>query len=139
MDRGEPEILLREAPPENLLHHSRHEEGVFTFLLTGDALYSLIEPETMRIWEIILSLPSVRIICDRQELSLRGISVEGLKMKHPDQVIDHNRLGVGGQQSFWNDVAKIARQHEQPIPSTIRYSRSNPRTCTGRRCMHSGA
>ncbi|MGB7789217.1 DsrE family protein [Methanoregula sp.] len=107
--------------PENLLHHSRHEEGVFTFLLTGDALYSLIEPETMRIWEIILSLPSVRIICDRQELSLRGISVEGLKMKHPDQVIDHNRLGVGGQQSFWNDVAKIARQHEQPIPSTIGY------------------
>src|SRR5208337_5684921 len=46
---------------------------------------------------------------------------EGLKMKHPDQVIDHNRLGVGGQQSFWNDVAKIARQHEQPIPSTIGY------------------
>ena len=107
--------------PENLLHHSKHEEGVFTFLLTGDALYSLHEPETARIWEIILSLPSVRIICDRQELALRGISIEGLKMKNPDQVIDHNRLGVSGQQSFWNDVAKIARQHEQPIPSTIGY------------------
>lgn len=107
--------------PENLLHHTRHEEGVFTFLLTGDALYSLIEPDTMRIWEIILSLPSVRIICDREELALRGISIEGLKMKYQDQVINHNRLGVNGRLSFWNDVAKIARQHEQPIPSTIGY------------------
>ena len=107
--------------PENLLHHTRQGEGTFSFLLTGDALYSLIEPETMRIWDIILSLPSVMIICDRHELALRGISIEGLKMKYHDQVIDHNRLGVSGQQSFWNDVAKIARQHEQPVPSTIGY------------------
>lgn len=107
--------------PENLLHHTKTGEGVFTFLLTGDALYSLVEPDTVRTWEIILSLPSVRIICDRQELVLRGISIEGLKMKYQDLVIDHNRLGVSGQQSFWNDVAKIARQHEQPIPSTIGY------------------
>jgi tRNA 2-thiouridine synthesizing protein C len=69
----------------------------------------------------MLALPSVRIICDRQELALRGISIEGLKMKHPDQVIDHNRLGISGQQSFWNDVANLARQHEQPVPSTIGY------------------
>ncbi len=108
--------------PENLLHHTKSSpEDVFSFLLTGDALYSLHDPETVRIWEIILSLPSVRIICDRQELASQGISVEGLKMKYYDQVIDHNRLGVGGQQSFWNDVVKIARQHEQPIPSTIGY------------------
>jgi tRNA 2-thiouridine synthesizing protein C len=108
--------------PENLLHHTRDSgEGIFVFLLTGDALYSLHEPETLRIWEIILSLPSVRIICDREELERRGISIEGLKMKHYDQVIDHNRLGVSGQQSFWNDVAQIARQHEQPMPSTIGY------------------
>lgn len=107
--------------PGDLLHHTKSHEGVFTFLLTGDALYSLHEPDTARIWEIILALPSVRIICDRQELTLRGISVEGLKMKHPDQILDHNRLGVGGQASFWNDVAKIARQHEQPVPSTIGY------------------
>jgi tRNA 2-thiouridine synthesizing protein C len=108
--------------PENLLHHTKsYTEDVFSFLLTGDALYSLHDPETVQIWEIILSLPSVRIICDRQELASRGISIEGLKMKYHDQVIDHNRLGVSGQQSFWNDVAKIARQHEQPIPSTIGY------------------
>jgi tRNA 2-thiouridine synthesizing protein C len=108
--------------PENLLHHTRDSgEGIFVFLLTGDALYSLHEPETLRIWEIILSLPSVRLICDREELDLRGISIEGLKMKHYEQVIDHNRLGVSGQQSFWNDVAQVARQHEQPMPSTIGY------------------
>jgi tRNA 2-thiouridine synthesizing protein C len=108
--------------PENLLHHTKAPtENVFSFLLTGDSLYSLRDPETQQIWEIILSLPSVQIICDRQELALRGISIEGLKMKYYDQVIDYNRLGVSGQQSFWNDVAKIARQHEQPIPSTIGY------------------
>ena len=107
--------------PKDLLHHTKSQEGVFTFLLTGDALYSLHEPGTAKIWEIILSLPSVRIICDRQELALRGISIENMKMKNPDQVIDHNRLGISGQQSFWNDVAKIARQHEQPVPSTIGY------------------
>ena len=107
--------------PENFLHHTKSDEGLFTFLLTGDALYSLHDPATVRLWENLLALPSVQIICDRQELSLRGISIEGIKRKLPDQVIDHNRLGINGQQSFWNDVAKIARQHEQPIPSTIGY------------------
>ena len=107
--------------PENLMHHAKSPEGVFTFLLTGDALYSLHEPQTARIWEILLAFPPVRVVCDRQELMLRGISVDGLKMKYPDQLIDHNRLGISGQQSFWNDVAKLARQHEQPVPSTIGY------------------
>ncbi len=107
--------------PENLLHHNKPTEEIFTFFLTGEALYSLHEPGTARIWEILLALPSVRIICDRKELALRGISIEGLKMKYPDQMIDHNRLGISGQPSFWNDVAKIARQHEQPVPSTIGY------------------
>jgi tRNA 2-thiouridine synthesizing protein C len=107
--------------PGDLLHHVKSHEGLFTFFLTGDALYSLHKPGTARIWETILTLPSVRIICDRQELALRGISVEGLKMKYPDQLIDHNRLGISGQSSFWNDVVKTARQHEQPVPSTIGY------------------
>lgn len=107
--------------PENLLHHNKPHEGGFTFFLTGDALYSLREPGTTGIWEILLALPSIRIICDRRELALRGISIEGMKMKYPDQVIDHNRLGISGQPSFWNDVAMVARQHGQPVPSTIGY------------------
>ncbi len=107
--------------PESLLHHAKKDDFAFTFFLTGDSLYSLIDPATQPLWEIILSLPSVRIICDRQELDLRGITVERLKMRNPDQVIDHNSLGLNGRQSFWKDVVKLARQNEQPAPSTIGY------------------
>ncbi len=107
--------------PDTLLHHAKPKEVVFTFLITGDALYSLNEEDKLPIWEIILSLPSVKIILDRQELDLRGISVERLKMKNPEQVIDHNSMGLNGQTSFWKDVVKIARQNAEPLPSTIGY------------------
>lgn len=107
--------------PESLLHHTEYKEPMFTFLLTGNALYSLQEPETLQAWEIILLLPSVSIICDREGLDLRGISVERLKMKHPEQVIDHNSLGLYGRTSFWRDVVRFARQNGQPLPSTIGY------------------
>ncbi len=107
--------------PETLLHHSKTKDSVFTFLVTGDALYSLNEQETLPVWEIILSMPSVKIICNRQDLDLRGISIERLKMKNPDQVVDHNSMSLTGQTSFWKDVAKIARQMDEPLPSTIGY------------------
>jgi tRNA 2-thiouridine synthesizing protein C len=107
--------------PENLLHTTRNQEAVFTFFLTGDSLYSLQNPETLQIWEIILSMPSVKILCDSQELALRGISFERLRMKNPDQVIVHNSLALNGQPSFWKDVMKQARQHEQPVPSMVGY------------------
>ena len=113
--------------PETLRHHGKSHDNVFTFFITGDALYSLHEPDTQKIWEIILLLPSVRIICDRQELDLRGISVERLKMKYHDQVIDHNSMSLNGQTSFWRDVVKIARQHEQPVPE---YNRVLPARIT---------
>ena len=58
---------------------------VFTFFLTGDALTSLENPEIRQIWSVILSFSAVRIICDRQELDLRGVSVEQLAMKNPDR------------------------------------------------------
>jgi len=107
--------------PDTLLHHAKPTEVVFTFLITGDALYSLNEEDKLPIWEIILTLPSVKIILDRQELDLRGISIERLKMKNPEQVIDHNSMGLNGQTSFWKDVVKIARQNAEPLPSTIGY------------------
>ena len=107
--------------PENLLHSTKTRDAVFTFFLTGDSLYSLQNPETLQIWEVILSLPSVKIVCDSQELSLRGISIERLKMKSPEQVIGYNSLALDGKSSFWKDVMKYARQHEQPVPSTIGY------------------
>lgn len=107
--------------PENLLHSSKNQEAVFTFFLTGDSLYSLQNPETLQVWEIILSMPSVKLVCDSQELALRGISFERLRMKNPDQVIVHNSLALNGQPSFWKDVMKHARQHEQPVPSMVGY------------------
>jgi len=107
--------------PENLLHHTQTRDPVFTFLLTGDALYSLQSPETVPLWEIILSMPSVKVVCDLHELEARGISAERLKMKNPDQVIDRNSLALNGKPSFWRDVMKYARQHEQPVPSTVAY------------------
>ena len=108
--------------PENLLHHTKSpRDAVFAFFLTGDALYSLQNPQTLPVWEIVLSMPSVKIICDLKELELRGISIERLKMKNPEQVIDQNSLALNGQPSFWKDVMKVARQHEQPVPSTVGY------------------
>ena len=107
--------------PENLLHHTKTLDSVFVFLLTGDALYSLQDPRTVPLWEIILSMPSVKIVCNLRELELRGISAGRLKMKNPDQVIDRNSLALNGQPSFWKDVMKYARQHEQPVPSTVGY------------------
>lgn len=107
--------------PENFLHSSKPKDSIFTFLLTGDALYSLQNPQTIPVWEIILSMPSVKIICDLRELELRGISAERLKMKNPDQLIDRNSLALDGQPSFWKDVMKFARQHEQPVPSKVGY------------------
>ena len=107
--------------PQNLLHNSKPKDPIFTFLLTGDALYSLQNPQTIPVWEVILSMPSVKIICDSRELDLRGISIERLKMKNHEQVIDQNSLALNGQPSFWKDVMKFARQHEQPVPSTVGY------------------
>jgi tRNA 2-thiouridine synthesizing protein C len=105
--------------PETLMHRGKTENPVFTFLVTGDALYSLEEPETQQIWSVILSLTSVRVICDRQELELRGISIERLKMRDPDQVIDINGLAANNQPSFWKDVVSLVRQNRSLLPDAL--------------------
>jgi tRNA 2-thiouridine synthesizing protein C len=105
--------------PETLMHQAKGESPVFSFLMTGDALYSLDDPETQQVWTIILSLSTVRLICDRQELDLRGISAGQLKMKFPDQVITTNSIGTDGQPSFWNDAVALARQTKPPLPGTV--------------------
>jgi tRNA 2-thiouridine synthesizing protein C len=95
--------------PETLMHQAPHGQPVFSFLLTEDALYSLDDPETRRGWEIILSLPAIQIICDREEMDLRGLSATHLKMKFPDQVFVTNRAGPDGKPSFWNEVIAFTR------------------------------
>ncbi|MDO9550265.1 MAG: DsrE family protein [Methanoregula sp.] len=102
--------------PETLMHQKKSESPVFSFFLTGDALYSLENPETLQVWNIILSFIPVRIVCDRQELDLRGIAIGPLRMKYPDQVIDTNSPGADGKPSFWKDLALAARQSKPPLP-----------------------
>jgi tRNA 2-thiouridine synthesizing protein C len=104
--------------PETLTHRKTADSPLFSFFLTGDALYSLEDPETLQVWNIILSFTSVRIVCDRQELDLRGIGIGPLRMKYPDQLIDTNSPGADGKTSFWKDLAKAARQSKPPLPGT---------------------
>jgi tRNA 2-thiouridine synthesizing protein C len=105
--------------PETLMHQAKGESPAFTFLVTGDAIYSLDDPETQQVWTIILSLSTVQLICDRQELELRGVSAGQLKMKFPDQVITTNSLSPDGQPSFWNDAVMLARQTKPPLAGMV--------------------
>lgn len=104
--------------PETLMHQKTTGSTVFTFFITGDALYCLEDPETLQIWNIILSFSPVRIVCDQKELDLRGIGIGPLKMKFPDQVIDVNSSGADGKPSFWKDLAAASRQTKAPLPGT---------------------
>lgn len=96
--------------PDALRHPIREKEPSFCFFLTGDALYSLHEEETMQIWDVILALPSVWLVCDRREMGLRGLSVTSLKMKFPDQIFDQSNEPDDQLASFWKEVIRICRQ-----------------------------
>jgi len=106
--------------PDALRHPSRDKNPFFIFFLTGDALYSLHDEETLTIWDIILSLPSVQIVCDREELDLRGLSVTPLKMKYPNQVSDQNGRQNIYPRLFWREIIRVWRQLE-PGSSTFGY------------------
>jgi tRNA 2-thiouridine synthesizing protein C len=80
-----------------------------TIFLTGDALYSLNEAESLSIWSSVLSLPQVRLICDRDALAIRGISPGPLKERFPEQVADLPGEGRKGSPSFWAAVLSAAR------------------------------
>ncbi len=98
--------------PDALRHPSREKDPFFVFFLTGDSLYSLHDEETLRLWDIILSLPSVRLVCDREELDLRGLSISSLKMKYAGNVSDQNGRQNSSPRSFWREVVRVWRRHE---------------------------
>lgn len=110
--------------PETLMHRTPSGSPAVTLLITGDALYSLEDIEAQQAWSVILSLSAVRIVCDHQELELRGISVQRLKMKYPDQVIDSNSLAADNRPSFWSDVVGLVRQNRPPLPDAIGWLQS---------------
>jgi len=103
-------IFFVNRRPEAFLHPSDSPGPDFSFFVTGDALYSLVERETLPLWESILSLPSVQITCDREEMDLRGISVDSLKMRHPNQVLDQNGRRISHPRSFWRGLVQAARR-----------------------------
>ncbi|NMB77851.1 MAG: sulfur oxidase [Methanomicrobiales archaeon] len=111
-------FFLVQLSPETLVHAKAGENPVLTFFLTGDALYSLVDPETLQIWNIILGFSQVRLICDRRELDIRGISVAPLKMRFVDQVADTNSTAADGKGSFWKDLVQETRQTKTPLPAT---------------------
>ncbi len=106
--------------PDALRHPSRDKNPFFVFFLTGDAVYSLHDEETLPLWDIILSLPSVHLVCDREELDLRGLSVSSLKMKYPNQVFDQNGRQNSYPRSFWREIIRVWRQLE-PGSGTFGY------------------
>jgi tRNA 2-thiouridine synthesizing protein C len=129
--------------PESLMHRVPAGSPAFTLLLTGDALYSLEEAESQQVWSVILSLTAVRIVCDRQELELRGIPVERLKMKYPDQVVDSNSLAADNRPSFWKDVIGLVRQNRPPLPDAVGWFQNNSpylhlSALYGVRCLQAG-
>ncbi|MCK9592424.1 MAG: DsrE family protein [Methanoregula sp.] len=95
--------------PDALRHPSREREPLFNFFITGDALYSLHEEETLQIWDIILSLPSVCLICNQNELDLRGLSVSSLTMKFPEQIFDQNAINRSDLPSFWEEIIRLCK------------------------------
>lgn len=106
-----PEALRRQVPVK---------VPTFVIFLTGDALYSLFRGETQPLWEIILSLPLLEIVCDQQELDLRGLSIVPLKVKFPGLVSSRQSDPEGSQPSFWGDVVDAARA-QAPTETAIGY------------------
>ncbi|MDD5188379.1 MAG: DsrE family protein [Methanoregula sp.] len=106
--------------PDALRHPSRDKNTKFRFFITGDALYSLHEEETLQIWDLILSLPSVCLICDRRELDLRGLSVSSLIMKFPGLVFDQKETDQPDSWSFWKEIIRVCRQID-PDSKTLGY------------------
>jgi tRNA 2-thiouridine synthesizing protein C len=126
--------------PDALRHPSHEKTPIFIFFLTGDALYSLHDEEILPIWDIILSLPSVQIVCDREELDLRGLSVSSLKMKYPNNVSDQNGRQNSYPRSFWRELIRAWRKLE-PGSGTFGYLQlTSPymnRTCQySLTCLH---
>lgn len=109
---GSLKFYFMNLHPDSLRHRSDKENPSFIFFLTGDALYSLIDRDLVLIWEFILSLPLVWIVCDREEMDLRGLSIDSLKMKYPDQIFDKNGRQKSYPRSFWREVTRVCRQHE---------------------------
>jgi len=106
--------------PEALRHSVQQESPIFILFLTGDALYSLHDRNLLNTWDLVLSLPGVWLVCDREELDIRGLSLRALKMKYPDQIFDQNGRNKSYPRSFWRELIRVFRKHA-PTAMSIGY------------------
>ncbi|HNX17047.1 MAG TPA: DsrE family protein [Methanoregula sp.] len=72
--------------------------------VTGDALYSFNEIEVWQDWSAILSLPKVRLICDKEALDLLGIKYDTLKERFPDLAASHTCRQSDDCPAFWTTI-----------------------------------
>jgi tRNA 2-thiouridine synthesizing protein C len=87
--------------PESLQHHPLVPTPPFTFFISGDAAYSIIDRQCAQFWEILFRLPPFQCMFDMTALRLRGISPEPVRMKNPHQVLTRESV-IGGQPgAFW--------------------------------------
>ena len=107
--------------PESLHHHPRKTTPAFSFFLTGDALYSLVDKRCLHYWDLLFLLPPFRCVYDSRELALRGISLEPQKIKFSDQLIPGETPGIpkgaeSGGDPFWDRLLKTCRDDETDSP-----------------------
>jgi tRNA 2-thiouridine synthesizing protein C len=101
--------------PESLHHTPRIPTPPFYLFISGDALYSLVDRRCYRQWEILLSLPPVRCICSQRELRLRGLNVEPLKMKYPDQIMTVTDKPGAAIDPYWGTFLESAAKETRSI------------------------
>ena len=101
--------------PESLHHVPKIQTPPFYFFLTGDALYSLTDRRCFHHWEILLSLPPVSCICSQRELKLRGLSIEPLRMKYPDQMITVPSTKGDSADPYWDEFLEISADASKSI------------------------
>ena len=90
--------------PESLQHHPLVPTPPFTFFLSGDAAYSLIDRQCAPFWEILFRLPPFQCMFDMTALRQRGISPEPFRMKNPHQVLTRESVVDGQPGAFWDSL-----------------------------------
>jgi len=74
---------------------------VFVYL-TGDALYSLNDTESRLIWASILSLSTIRLVCNTDALEHRGLSLDPLTEYVPNRADGQPAAEKKDGASFWS-------------------------------------
>ena len=121
--------------PESLQHHPIVPTPTFTFFISGDAAYSIVDRQCAPFWEILFRLPPFQCTFDMTALRLRGISPEPVRMKNPHQVITRESVDDGQPGAFWHSLlAELIRNEPESIAvlahaSPYAYHPSGSMTC----------